>query len=101
MTPALTPYDLRRGQGSWEGVQTLSPFRYPLTVSLVTVAVSEPDPLNSAWRHYHLSGPSVDADTVIHKLHMRLSRQSNTLPAIKLEAEQVRGDRDWSVAGWL
>ena len=71
----------------------LSPFRYPRLVSLVTVAVTEPEPLpdTAHWRRYRLSGPSVDADTVFHKLHVRLTGQPNTLPTIKLEAEQVCG----------
>lgn len=77
-------------KGSWEGAQVLSPFRYPLLVSLVTVAVTEPEPLagTDGWRHYHLTGPSVDADTAFHKLHVRLAGQPNTLPTIKLEAEE-------------
>ncbi|XP_043190137.1 ATPase H(+)-transporting accessory protein 2-like [Amphibalanus amphitrite] len=77
-------------KGSWAGARVLSPFRYPQLVSLVTVAVSDPEPLpgSDQWKHFKLDGPSPDADTAFHKLHVRLAGQPNTLPTIKLEAEQ-------------
>ena len=92
---------VRLRQGSWEGARVLSPFRYPQLVSLVTVAVTEPERLPGAdrWRQYRLTGPSPDADTAFHKLHVRLAGQPNTLPTIKLEADQASAPEHGAVPG--
>jgi len=78
-------------KGAYEGVNILSPFRYPRLVTVLWVRVLDGQqsrlPAAASWRHLTVSG-SADVETAFHELDMGLAKQPNTLPAVRLQAEQ-------------